>query len=355
VGVESAARLQRHIIVRRPKVPQRQRYETPFNMPRGPYRSWQTSVMSNGPVAYVEARVSPTAQDLATWKVDWRAMTASGACPRCGDDTATSWTATAVPMSPQDRDPQPDDVTRDVVCACNGTHTTADGEPKNGCGAFWGTTFYEEHGVAHAAPVPADSEVAAAAAALREAQRDAETRLRAAADKWVGGVSAVLALFGIASTVAGGKILDNLSDSRKGVVLALTLAAVVMAVFAIFAAYVAAYGWPKEEDVSNDRKLVAWYNKRQARLAKIACRVRCGVVAAVVSFGLVTIAAGIAFLAPPKTPDPTLKVTLSDGSIRCGLLQTGKQSGQLNLRLSDGSVAAVPVVDLVRVEPARSC
>jgi hypothetical protein len=305
--------------------------------------------MENTPVAYRHARVTPIAGDLATWEVDWAETSASGACPRCGDSTSFTWSS-VVAMSGQGKD----STTRRVDCACGVNHP-GNGDEKQACGAYWYTRFYrDEAGAAHAAPA-VDSRVVAAAEALRGAQQDAETRLRAAAEKWVGGVSAVLALFGIASTVAGGKILENLSDTRKLVVLGLALAAIVAAVLAIVASYVAAYGWPKDVDVGDDEKLLAWYGQRRARLTTIGDRLRQGVVVAVVSIGLLTVAAGTAWLAPAKAPAPTLRISLSHDSTRCGLLLVGKHGGQLRLRLSDGSVAVVRLANAVKVKPVASC
>jgi hypothetical protein len=311
--------------------------------------SWQAFVMGSPSVAYSHARVTPTAENLASWEVDWAETSASGACPRCGDSTSFTWSA-VVAMSGQGKD----STTRRVDCACGRDHP-ANGDEKQTCGAYWFTRFYrDELGVGHAAPA-VDSRVVAAAESLQGAQQDAETRLRAAAGNWVGGVSAVLALFGIASTVAGGTILANLTDTRKLVVVGMTLAAIVAAVLAIVASYVAAYGWPKNVDVGDDEKLLAWYSQRRARLTTIGDRLRQGVVAALVSIGLVTFAAGIAWLAPAKTPDPTLKITLSHDSTRCGLLLAGNHGGQLRLRLPDGSVAVVPLANAVKVEPVTSC
>jgi hypothetical protein len=278
--------------------------------------------MGNPSVGYRSARVTPTKDDLAGWEVDWADTSASGACPRCGDRTSFIW-ADFVAMSRHARD----SATRRVDCACGVSHA-ANGEEKPACGAYWFTTFYrDESGTAHAEPA-ADSRTVAAAEALQEAEQDAETRLRAAAEKWVGGVSAVLALFGIASTVAGGSILKNLSDTRKPVVIGLTLTAIAVAIAAIVLSYLAAYGWPKKVDVGDDEKLLDWYNQRRARLTTISDRLRLGVVAAVVSIGLLTIAAGIAWTAPGKVPGKkpshTVQVTLTH-STRCGQLPAGKQ------------------------------
>jgi len=297
---------------------------------------------------YRQSRVIPAAEFLAGWTVDWGETSASGACPRCKHSMTFIW-STIVAMGGQGDN----STSRRVDCTCGMNHP-ADGDEKQSCGAFWYTTFYrDESGDAHAAP--ADNRVIAATEALHEAQQDAQTRLRTAADKWVAGVGAVLALFGIAGTVAGGTILGNLSDTRKGWVLALAAAALVAAVLAILASYAAAYGWPKNVKVSPDKELLAWYDQRDARLTTISDRLRQGVAAAVVSIVLVAAAAAIAWTAPAKASDPTLKVTLAGGSTRCGQFLAGISGGQILLTQSDGSVIPVPLAGAVKIDVVASC
>lgn len=298
---------------------------------------------------YRQSRVIPAAEFLAGWTVDWGETSASGACPRCKHSTMFIW-STIVAMGGQGDD----STTRRVDCACGINHP-ADGDEKQSCGAFWYTTFYRDgSGAAHAAPA-VDNRVIAAAEALQKAQEDAETRLRAAADKWVGGVAAVLALFGIASTVVGGTILENLSTTRKSWVLSLAGLAVAIAVVAILASYAAAYGWPKNVEVSPDAKLLAWYSQRRAEVTKISNRLRLGVGAAVVSITLVAIAAAIAWTAPAKASDSALKITLSGGSTRCGVLLPVNSGRLLLLTQSDGSVTRVPLASAVKIDVVKSC
>lgn len=297
---------------------------------------------------YRRARVIPSADVLARWEVEWPETSASGACPRCKHPTLFTWSTVVVAMSGYGTD----STTRRVDCHCGVSHPG--GEEKQSCGAFWFTRFYRDESGAHAEPA-VDNRVIAAAEALQEAQQDAQTRLRAAADKWVGGIGAVLALFGIAGTVAGGTILGNLSDPRKDLVLGLAAAALVAAVLAILASYTAAYGWPRNVKVSPDEELLAWYEQRDARLASISDRLRQGVAAAVVSIVLVAVAAAIAWTAPAKATDPTLKVTLSGGPPQCGQFLAGIAGGQLLLTKSDGSVATVPLAGAVKIDVVASC
>ncbi|MXM62131.1 hypothetical protein GR925_01355 [Streptomyces sp. HUCO-GS316] len=243
-------------------------------------------------------------------------------------------------------------VTRKVTCDCQVTHPgTPEGKP--GCGASWEARFYEDATGGHAAP-PADPRLAAAARALETAGQDAESRLRTAAEKWVAGVAALLALFGIAGTVTGGTILDKTSEGGRESVVGLTLAAVAVAVVAVVFSYLAAYGWPKVIEM-NDPKLLNWYEGRRNRLRTIARRLRWAVVAAVLSIGLLASAAAVAWLNASNSPDTTLKVTANDDSVTCGTLLAAKTPGTVRLRVADGTVKKVPLGTATKVESVRSC
>jgi len=299
---------------------------------------------------YVPAPVTPAAQDLTSWRVAWQDLNASGKCPRCHDGMTFDWELDYAAMAV---DAGERSVTREVTCACQIMHPGTP-EGKAGCGASWVTRFYQDAAGGHAAP-QADPRLAAAARALELAGQDAETRLRAAAEKWIAGVAAVLALFGIAGTVTGGQILDKLSEGTPlESVVGLTLAAVVAAVIAIVFSYLAAYGWPKVIEM-NDANLLNWYKGRRTRLRDIASRLRWAVVAAVVSVGLLTFAAGVAWLNVSSSPDTTLKATTNDSSVFCGTLLSPRTAGTIRLRVANGTVKEVPLGTVSKLESVTSC
>jgi hypothetical protein len=298
---------------------------------------------------YVSAPITPAALELASWHVKWQDLHAFGECPRCHDIMPFDWELDYVAMNISDGERS---VTRPVTCACEVTHPNTP-EHKTGCGASWVARFYEDATGGRTAPQE-DPRLVAAARALEAAGRDAETRLRTAAEKWVGGVAAVLALFGIAGTVAGGKILDNLSDGDRKSVVWLTVAAVTVAVVAVVFSYLAAYGWPKVIEM-NDAKLLEWHEGRRNRLRNIASRLRWAVVAAVLSIGLLTSAAAVAWLYPSSISNTTLKVTANDNSVTCGTLLSAKTAGVVQIRVADGTVKAVPLGTVDKLESVKSC
>lgn len=298
---------------------------------------------------YAPAAVTPTPRQLAAWQVKWQDLHAHGKCPRCNDDMTFDWQLAFVAMGEPAAERS---VTRLVKCNCQVTHPSTP-ESKVGCGASWEARFYEDATGGHAAPQE-DPKLAAAARALETAGQDAESRLRTAAEKWVAGVAAVLALFGIAGTVTGGKILDNTSAGGRESVVALTLASVAVAVVAVVLSYLAAYGWPKIIEMT-DPKLLSWYEGRRERLQTIASQLGWAVVAAVLSIGLLASAAAVAWLNPSSSPNTTLEVTANDASVTCGTLLAAKTPGTVRLRVADGTVKEVPLGKATKVESVRSC
>jgi hypothetical protein len=301
------------------------------------------------PLPYVAAEVRPTEQQLAGWTVEWQELHASGKCPRCTDEITYDWELDHTALSGGSGGQS---VTRKVTCLCETAHPgTPDG--KKGCGATMPLRFYLDATGAHAAP-QTDPRLVAAARALDAAGADAEKRLRTAAEKWVAGVAAVLALFGIAGTVAGGSILGNLSGDHRRTVVGLTAAAIVAAILAIVSSYLAAYGWPRVVEMT-DNNLLTWYEGRRNRLRTIASQLRWAVIAAVASIGLLTSAAGLAWLTLPGPPDTILKLTDRNDATTCGTLLPPKTSATVRLRLADGSVKETPLTTVLKVESVKSC
>ena len=308
---------------------------------------WQPAIV-RASVPYMNAPFTPTQAQLATWEVSWQDLHAHGPCPRCEDEMPFDWQLDFVAAGTGGER----SVTRPVTCACEETHPGAP-DGSQGCGALWVAQFYEDATGGHAAPQK-DPRLSAAAHALAAEGQDARSRLRTAAEKWVAGVAAVLALFSIAGTVAGGSILSTVRDDSRGIIVGLTVAAVAVAVVAVVLSYRAAYGWPKVLEMT-DVELLAWHQARGTRLRTIARQLRWAVVAAVVSIGLVTSAAAIGWLNPSTSPSTTLKVTDQDETVACGTLLDAKKQNTVRLRLTNGSVEDVPLGTAAKVESVKSC
>lgn len=296
-------------------------------------------------------RVHPRIQQLADWTVEWEDNEASGPCPRCGHPMTFELKTILVEAS---IDQGAEQLTRRVDCACEVAHPTGEISAVS-CGAFWYATFRLPPAQPQVIP-PLDPRVVVAADAFDKSAKDEELRLRAAAEKWVSGVAAVLALLSIAATVTGGKLFEDLPYLGKAFVVGLVVLAVAAALGAVIASYKAAYGWPKQVDVSDDDKLLEWYDARADRLKSVADRLRLGVTLAGVALCLLTVAATVSWLTPPATPEPTVKLTLENESTRCGDLLAPKKVGYVRVRSADnGDAVEIFAADVVSIEAVKTC
>jgi hypothetical protein len=161
-------------------------------------------------------------------------------------------------------------------------------------------------------------------------------------------------LLGIAATVTGGEILEDLSGAELQAVVVLIGAAVSAAVLAVLFSYLAAYGWPNVVEM-NDANLLKWYEGRGRRLRTIARWLRASVIAAVASIGLLTTAAMVSWLAAPTFTQVAIKVTAEDDSFSCGTLLSSAGPGIVRLRVIDGTVREFPFASVARIELVSSC
>lgn len=307
-------------------------------------------------VPYNVRQVAPTGEQLSAWKADWDRQVVSGPCPGCDDDMVADLGTVIVEMGIDV--PSPRVKTLRIMCSCGEDHPSEAGS-KQSCGAFWFALITEE-----SVKAQRDPKAVLVANAVRGAQDSAESNLRSAAEKWIAGVAALLGVFGIATTIGGGKDLSAISDAPIalpfGLVSARILAGVLsglaltIAVASIICSYLAAYGWPKVWNLKNEGEAIAWYDGRLARVGRTAAQMRWGVALATVSVALLASVAGIAWFGPAGA-EPTVKVSLKDESVRCGqLLSTGKSEG-VRLRGKDGLVVTVAMDQISKVGAADSC
>jgi hypothetical protein len=206
-------------------------------------------------------------------------------------------------------------------------------------------------------PGPPDPRLEEARGALRAAAATQLTDVRAAAEKWIAGVTAVFTLFGLAgitftrSTVAGlvtwGQVCAAISAT----------AAVALAGWSVYWIYLAAYGWPVTSDVSSDEAILRWYAARQAAPAAQAAFLRYGVRAAGGALALLVVTAGLLWFAPQAgPPGPLVRATLSGGSQVCGTLLRSSAAGTTVVRrTSDGMAISIPVRSLVSLTAVPAC
>ncbi|MFF1475064.1 hypothetical protein [Streptomyces mirabilis] len=242
-------------------------------------------------------------------------------------------------------------------CTCGRDHQGRPAEPPHGCGRTWTATAETgQDGVVVLRPAD-DPYLAEAAEAWRTAQVDQLEKLRAAAEKWTAGISALLGLLSVVGLGLSADRISRLTDGGK-VAIALLVAVVVIAGgFAVVQAYRAAYGWPRTRTVASDADLLTWYAALRALPATTASRLRGAVIAAGAALAVLTAGAALTWLLPEAAPPGSVvKVTSEDQSTVCGTLLRSRASSTVSVRRADsGAVETLPVRQVVRLSPVEKC
>lgn len=306
---------------------------------------------------YRAERVSVSGSQLAAWHATAVGSTLrlAGACPVCRHPvtavvsptgTALEGLSTAVGSA----------LTVAVSCNCGHEHKGRSQDPI-GCGRTWTVLAVTDAEGVIALQVADDPYLSDAAEAWRASRSNELERLRAAAEKWIGGVSALLGLLTVLGFGLGASQIRMLTFGGK---LAIVIAVAVIMVsggFAVLQAYRAAYGWPRTRTIANDAELLTWYAHHSDLPVLTATRLRMAAISASAAIVAVTVAVGLIWFLPESTPSSSMfTVMLRDQSRLCGTLLDSQADGTIYLRRADsGAAVAVPVTQLERVTPVRGC
>jgi hypothetical protein len=201
----------------------------------------------------------------------------------------------------------------------------------------------------------ADPELLEAVQALREAGPGQVNEVRAAAEKWIGGVTALFSLFGLAGVTITRDTMTSMSITWKLAFALTVLAAVVLAGLAVFRIYLAAYGWPTQRLITNNLDLETWYRGRWKAGLVRAGHLKAGVVAAGSSLAALIVAVGLLWFAPQHVM-PMMQVTFSNGSVVCGTLLPTTDNGIPQIRrATDGAAIDIPPHSLVALTTVSAC
>jgi hypothetical protein len=321
-------------------------------------------------IKYVAERVTVNAAQLANWhgSASAAALTLSGPCPEClvnsPHEVPRQFTAresgTAKPAAM---------MTADLKCACEEPHRDRPSTESTGCGRSWyvRATVAADGGVT-LAPLQAalDPRLAVARKALDDAGPQQLTDLRGAAERWIGGVTALFSLFGLAGVTITRATVTGLSTWWQVGVAIAAATSIGLAGVAIWWIYRAAYGWPVTSPVSTDDEVLAWYEGRLAAPRTQAGYLRRGVGAAGLALTALVVTAGLLWFAPQQpAAGPLVQATLGDGSRVCGTLLAGPATGTTGVaeatgtvrirRASDGTAVPVPVRSLASLSAVAAC
>jgi len=312
-------------------------------------------------IVYRAERVSVSASQLAAWHVAAPGSTLrlTGPCPACRHSVTAvvSPTGTALEnLSASATSATASELTVAISCNCGHEHKGRSREPI-GCGRTWTALAATDGNGAVALHVADDPYLSDAAEAWRASQANQLERLRAAAERWIAGVSALLGLLTVLGFGLGASEIRMLTFGGRLAVAVVAAVVLGSGGIAVLQAYRAAYGWPRTRTVANDTELLTWYARQGDLPALTATRLRTAAISASVALVALTVAVGLTWFLPESTPTgPLVKVMLRDQSMLCGTLLGSETDGTLYLRrANDGVAQAVAVSQMLRLTPVRAC
>ena len=306
-------------------------------------------------IKYVTERVTIEMAQLTSWRawIDGQFLKLAGRCPVCAHESAAAVPRQVIALEAVAGTHA---LTVSVSCACEQMHPNRpDGVA--GCGRRWSCTATTDAESRVKLSPLADPTLVAAAETLNASGMAQVTGIRAAAEKWIGGVTAIFSLFGLASITITRTTLADLSTWWQAGIAAAAAAAIALAGLAIFWIYRAAYGWPVSYSVIDDDELRDWYSAQQKAPAVQARYLRDGIRAAGAALAVLVITVGLLWFAPQQqAAAPLVRATLSDGSRVCGTLLPATDSGTPRIRrASDGSAVSVPLRLLTGLTGVTAC
>lgn len=310
------------------------------------------SAVSHRDVNYRQEQVPLTLDALAGWTLDPNNDLGVGQCPHCGGDMTWQFESSVTAQGPGED--APDGASQRVVCACGQQHRDAPAGSV-GCGRYWHVRVLPEGSEPQIIPEVDPMRAHLADQLSGSTPQVQEQKVRAAAEKWVGAVTALLGLFGLSGIAFGKDVFTALGPCAR-IVLAIALGlAVAFAALSVLLIYKAAFGWPRSMDVSTGQGLSDWNEKRRKAAETAADNLRSGVYLALASLLALCVGAGAVFSSGFQTRTALIEVTRLDDSRVCGELLVNAGTGAVRIRRDDGSVETLKAAELSKVLPATKC
>ncbi len=258
------------------------------------------------PLSYANELVPATQDQIDRWRVvvtpGGRTPTLIGDCPACGHRCETTISEVVVKGGAPSAagSASPPEMTRQVICNCRIDHDPSTGVA--GCGRYWlGTLTLQPDGT-YRLTVETDLRLLPAAEALRAAVAGQDKRIQAAAEKWVGAVTAIVGLFSLTGIATAKDALTGLRTELKWLVAGALVTALGLAASALVFGYRAAYGWPATVDVSDNAKLLAWHDDYRRYAQTAAGSLRTAVVFAFAALGALVVVMLLVWFLPRVAP-----------------------------------------------------
>jgi hypothetical protein len=302
-----------------------------------------------------------TSEHAASWaQVEGSPAKLKGKCPGCGHwsthvvrRTATVIAGAGTPTSEEI------DTTQACRCDCGTTHPdTPDGG--KGCGARWVMRVIGRPGALTVQAEDADTR-REDARDIRDAEDAAEAGIGVVTEKWLPGVAALTGIFSLSTAVVSGGSTRGFSTTLSVITFALLVLAIVGATTALVLGYRAAYGWPRELDVSTPEKAGQAATKIRKRKVNARLQLKWAVGLACTAIVFLLFALGFVWFKPGTAPLPTtVRITFQPADLpgatteRCGELLES-DAGRLRLAFppaAGSGTLTVPMNWVQRIEPA---
>lgn len=315
-------------------------------------------------VAYLETQIDANERWLTTNQRVTAAdpsgdLIADGTCARCDHETqcpidlepvAVAELATAPVVSL--------DVTRMFRCRCTEPHAERPTKVYTGCGAYWFARVTGEPGGYALSPAP--TQFIAGAIAVDVARRAQAGLVQQTAEKWLGAITALLALFSVGGAALTANSVAALNTTWKVLVAVAAVLAVVIGTVAIYGGYRAAYGWLTMARTATDADAGALADPSRG-IAERVTAFRQSVPAAGISLGLAVVALMMIWFAPTsKPPVPLVDVTYGQGARQATICRTmldSTRSAVVRIEVQDDQrpmIQAVPPT-VIKISTVTTC
>jgi hypothetical protein len=274
-------------------------------------------------------------------------LIAIGICGRCLHDTQCPIDLEPVAVAAVSSKPVVSlDVTRMFRCRCTEPHAKRPPKVYTGCGAYWFARVTDGQRGYTLSPAPA--QFILGAIAVDEAREAEAGIVQQTAEKWLGAITALLALFSVGGAALTVTSVAALSTDWKLVVAMAALLAVFFGAVAIYYGYRAAYGWLTIAPTATEADAAALAD-RTRRIEERVTAFRQSTPAAGISLILAVVALMAIWFAPAANPPaPLVKVTYGQGVAQttiCGSLLDSTSSAVVQIQVQDGprtTIQAIP-------------
>jgi hypothetical protein len=184
-------------------------------------------------------------------------------------------------------------------CLCPNPHMGRPEGTRAGCGRYWlGRVAHDADDDTYILSVETDLGLLPQAQALDEAQRSDAERARTQAEKWVGGLTALLGLLSVSGIVTGANAPKAVRADLRWLVFAAAMLALASAAAALVFAYRAAFGSPRNAPVRNQREQNRWYQRLRSTGPRAVRQLKTSILLTLVSLLFAFAVAGLLWFLP---------------------------------------------------------